>query len=901
MKKILSLITVLSLIISMFSVCSSFAADDELPKDGWEITASSEIIPIKNAIDGDINTYWHSSYTADGGTITGQDRPPFIIELTLPEVTEISGLRYYPRLGGAVSGTFYDVMIYASENGTDYEEVGEVKFQYNGAYSDREGGKTVNFTGNVKVKSIKLNVLRAYTDFGTMAELSLLKSDGTLKSVSLKDVDLKEKLIIATLDGEPTEHIAAENASPKANAAGASAGAGDVKKEEEAKKEHDDEITDMDFWVAEATTGVGSAKYVVDGNIDTIWHSSYKAEGSTITEIDPYPHVLTLTLPYTLEVSGFRYYPRLGGAVAGTILEAGVEISADGENFTSLGNVKYTYNGAYSDREGGRATKFDSNVTIKALRITVTNGHGGFSTCAELHLLKSDAALKAADITRVKITEEKKEEKPASGTTTPAVSAPSADIKYEIDEYVPEGWTAEASSVMVKAENAIDGKMNTYWHSNYKAEGGSIVSQDTPPFDFTITFPEEKEVSGVRYYPRQKPEASSGIFYIVTASVSDDGENFVPVVTDYTMYYGENSGFGDRTPCQVSFNKNIKAKAVRLTITHAASNFGVAAEIRVLKPLERLKTVTVSDIAENPGDYALVAIDKKDVKVTASSENPTHSLYASKLLDESVYSLWHTRYTNEDGSSYNQKVMPALLEFDLGKEYDISALGYMPRGSGFRSGHWVEFEIWYSVDGNNFEKIDTFLLNDTQANSYNYHMLAFPESVKARYFQIEIFRSLNDNGEIQSSHASAGDVSFFETENVQKARLESEKEAYVLKIGSKEISVKQGEEQKTKVIDVAPYIVDGTTMIPLRGLFEEMGATVSWNGDEEKITVSDGKTEMIFQIENTRVFVNEVRHGVIVAPRINNSRTFIPLRFVSEQLGYKVSWDGATQTITIEK
>ena len=90
-------------------------------------------------------------------------------------------------------------------------------------------------------------------------------------------------------------------------------------------------------------------------------------------------------------------------------------------------------------------------------------------------------------------------------------------------------------------------------------------------------------------------------------------------------------------------------------------------------------------------------------------------------------------------------------------------------------------------------------------------------------------------------------------------------------------------------------------MIPLRGLFEEMGATVSWNGDEEKIGVTSGDTSMLFQIENTRVIVNDVRYGVIVAPRIVNSRTFIPLRFVSENLGYTVSWDGATQTITIEK
>ncbi len=900
MKKILALIFALSLALTAVFALPSLANDDELPKDGWEITASSEIISVKKAIDGDINTYWHSSYTAEGGSITGQDRPPFVIELTLPEVTEISGFRYYPRLGGAVSGTFYDIMVYASADGTTYEEIGEVKFQYNGAYSDREGGKTVNFTGNIKVKSIKINVLRAYTDFGTMAELSLLKPDSTLKTVSISDVDYKEKVIIATENGQPTEHIASENASPKAAPLGADTAA--PEKEEEVKKEHDDEITDMDLWTAEANTGVGSAKNVLDGNIDTIWHSSYKAEGSTITERDPYPHIITITLPEPTEVSGFRYYPRIDGARAGTVTKAGVEISADGESFTSLGTVTYKYNSAFSDREGGRATKFDSNVKIKALRFSVTEGFDNFGTCAELHLLKSDASLKAAEVSSVKIAEEKKEDKPASGTTTPA-PAPSADIKYEIDEYVPENWTAEASSVMVKAENAIDGKMNTYWHSKYVAEGGNIVSQDVPPFDFTITFPEEKEISGIRYYPRQSPEPTSGVFYIVSASVSDDGENFTEIVKDYTMYYGKASGAGDRTPCEVSFNNNIKAKAVRLTITHAASNFGVAAEIRVLKPAERLKKVTVSEIAENTGDFLLLPIDRSEVKINTSSHNVYYNLLPEKLMDDNIYSIWHTQYTDENGKfvSLPEKVMPALLEFDLGKEYEISAIGYMPRGEGFLSGHWVEFEIWYSLDGENFEKIDTLLFNDTQAKSYNYMMLAFPEAVNARYFQIEIFRTLNDSGEVQSAHASAGDVSFFETENVQLARLSLEKEKYELKIGSNEIAIYNGEEKTVKTIDVAPFIVDGTTMIPLRGLFEEMGAEVSWNGDEEKITVTSGETEMIFRIENTRVFVNEVRYGVIVAPRISDSRTFIPLRFVSENLGYKVSWDGETQTITIEK
>ena len=913
MKKILSLIFALTLVLSLVFTLPSFAADDELSKDGWQIKASSEIISVKNAIDGNIDTIWHSSYTASGSTITGQDRPPFIIELTLPSVTEISGLRYYPRLGGAVSGTFYDIMIYASADGVKYEEVGEVKFQYNGAYSDREGGKTVDFTGNIKVKSIKINVLRAYTDFGTMAELSLLKPKSDLKALSIKDATVKEKVIIATENGQPTEHIAGENGSPKASPLGPDATVGGQSSSssssgsstaQEKISSHPDEIMVMDFWTAEATTGAGSAKYIVDGDIDTIWHSSYKAVDGVITEKDPYPHVVTIGLPYDVEMSGFRYYPRLSGAVSGTVTDAEIEISADGKNFVSLGDVKYTYKSDFSDRNGGKVTKFDSNVVIKALRFTVKNGQGGFGTCAEIHLLEKRSDLKTVAPEEVKIVvEEKKEEKPAASTTTTTTPAETVKDSYEIDEYIPEGWSAEASSAIVRAEAAIDGKMDTAWHSAYKAENGSIVSQDLPPFDYVLTFPEEKVVSGVRYYPRPKPAATTGVFYIVSAFVSSDGENFVPVVTDYTMYYGENSGYGERTPCQISFNRNIKAKAIKLTITHAASNFAVASEIRVLKPEERLKTVTPDQIAASPEDFKLIAIDESDVKVTASSEEMgAHKLPATSLLDTSLYSLWHTRYTNNgDVASFNEKVMPALLEFDLGREYDLSALGYMPRGAGFRSGHWVEFDVWYSLDGADFQKVDTYEFNTTQANSYNYMMINFPEEIKARYIQIEIFRSLNDKGEIQSAHATAGDVSFFETEARQKARLALEKEKYELTIGSNEIAIYKGEEKTTKTIDVAPFIVDGTTMIPLRGLFEEMGASVSWNGDEEKIGVTSGDTSMLFQIENTRVIVNDVRYGVIVAPRIVNSRTFIPLRFVSENLGYKVSWDGATQTITIEK
>ena len=169
MKKILSLIFALSLILSSVFALNAFAADDELDKTGWQIKATSQIQAIERAIDGDIDTIWHSGYKAEGGQVTEKDPMPYTVTLTLPEATEVSGFRYYPRLGGSIAGTFYDIIVYISEDGENYTEMGQIKFQYNPAYSDREGGKTVDFTANVKIKALKFDVVKAYSDFGTMA------------------------------------------------------------------------------------------------------------------------------------------------------------------------------------------------------------------------------------------------------------------------------------------------------------------------------------------------------------------------------------------------------------------------------------------------------------------------------------------------------------------------------------------------------------------------------------------------------------------------------------------------------------------------------------------------------------------------------------------------------------
>ena len=85
-----------------------------------------------------------------------------------------------------------------------------------------------------------------------------------------------------------------------------------------------------------------------------------------------------------------------------------------------------------------------------------------------------------------------------------------------------------------------------------------------------------------------------------------------------------------------------------------------------------------------------------------------------------------------------------------------------------------------------------------------------------------------------------------------------------------------------------------------------MDAEIVWDGEVQGITIKKGTTEIYMQIQNRNVFVTTVRAGkerysLIAAPRIKDQRTFIPVRFISEHLGYNVSWNGETQEIMITK
>ena len=87
-----------------------------------------------------------------------------------------------------------------------------------------------------------------------------------------------------------------------------------------------------------------------------------------------------------------------------------------------------------------------------------------------------------------------------------------------------------------------------------------------------------------------------------------------------------------------------------------------------------------------------------------------------------------------------------------------------------------------------------------------------------------------------------------------------------------------------------------------------MGVELLWDGQKEKITLKTEVMTIELQIWNNIVWVSDTRYPggkmmytLLNPPVISENRTFIPVRFVSEILGYNVVWDGETQTVTVTK
>lgn len=104
---------------------------------------------------------------------------------------------------------------------------------------------------------------------------------------------------------------------------------------------------------------------------------------------------------------------------------------------------------------------------------------------------------------------------------------------------------------------------------------------------------------------------------------------------------------------------------------------------------------------------------------------------------------------------------------------------------------------------------------------------------------------------------------------------------------------------KNVAFDVPPQLINNRTMVPLRAIFEALGATVEWNNDTQTVISSKGNTIISLTINNPTMYVNGTKVSLDSPACLINGRTLVPVRAISEAFGTAVNWNGSTQTVAI--
>jgi hypothetical protein len=164
-------------------------------------------------------------------------------------------------------------------------------------------------------------------------------------------------------------------------------------------------------------------------------------------------------------------------------------------------------------------------------------------------------------------------------------------------------------------------------------------------------------------------------------------------------------------------------------------------------------------------------------------------------------------------------------------------------------------------------------------------------------FQLEVTLNTGDNIFNITSQDKAG--------NVAKVSLTITRKKPViiqLTIGKKEVFV----DGLLTRIDAAPFVdkASGRTLIPIRIIIESIGGQIFWDAKTQKVTLKKDNITIDLWIGKPIAHINGIPTPIDIqapklAPMIVSGRTFLPLRFVAENLGAKVDYEAKTQTITV--
>jgi len=146
------------------------------------------------------------------------------------------------------------------------------------------------------------------------------------------------------------------------------------------------------------------------------------------------------------------------------------------------------------------------------------------------------------------------------------------------------------------------------------------------------------------------------------------------------------------------------------------------------------------------------------------------------------------------------------------------------------------------------------------------------------------------------SYSEEGNVLKFEVDH-QVVTLDINNETVGLK--EKENSIKVMVDGMPVQFDVPPTIVNNRTMVPMRKIFEALGAEVQWDERTGTITAKKEHTTIVLKTDSNDFVINGETGKLDVPVMVQDGTALVPVRFISESLGAKVLWKSSIQTVDI--